>query len=454
MPDLQAALSYANQHQERFLEEFKDFCAIPSISTLSENAGDVARTAQWLADELARLGLERIQIIPTKLHPVVCGEWMGAPGKPVVLVYGHYDVQPVDPIEEWISPPFDPVVRGDNLYARGASDMKGQIQALLKALEALKQQGAFPVNIRFMLEGEEEMGSPSLEDFVEKHRGLLVCDVVLNCDGGIAGPDTPALTYGLRGLSYFELEVFGPSSDLHSGVFGGAVHNPAQALCELIAGMHGPDGSVNLPGFYDTVRPIEPEERAALAGLPLSDEEWKTLSGVPAPWGEAEYTITERIGARPTLEVNGLVSGFTGEGAKTVLPARAMAKLSMRLVPDQDPFEVEKQLRAYLETHAPNTIRWELRQLSGAGPGMIERDSPYMRAARQALEEVFGIPPKFKREGGSIPVVSLLKERIGADTVLMGFELPDAGFHGPNEKMHLPSFYRLIETYIRFLCIL
>jgi acetylornithine deacetylase/succinyl-diaminopimelate desuccinylase-like protein len=444
-------LETIDQNRDRYLNELREFLAIPSISTLPQHDPDVQRAAQWLAEQLRQAGLTKVEIIATDGHPVVYGEWMRAPGKPTVLVYGHYDVQPVDPIEEWDSPPFEPAIRGEDLYARGASDMKAQIHAQIKAVEALAGEGGLPVNLKYLLEGEEEIGSPHLETFLDGHRELVAADVVLNCDGGIESPELPSITYSLRGLAYFELRVQGPKKDLHSGTFGGSVHNPAQVLCELIAGMHNEDGRVALPGFYDDVRPLSPEERERIARAPRDDENWRRLAGVPELWGERRYTTLERIGARPTLEVNGLLSGFTGEGSKTVLPARAMAKLSMRLVPDQKPARVAEQLRDYLRMRAPNTVRWEVIELAHCPAAITRRDTPAMAAAEQALKTVFGKDPIFMREGGSVPVVALLQEKLGIDSVMLGFELPDAGFHGPNEKMHLPTYYRGIETYVRFM---
>lgn len=451
MENLQAALDYAKAHQDDHVNALKSLCAIPSVSTLDEHKPDMQRCAQWLAKYLRELGVNNVDIMPTDGHPVVYGEWLEAPGEPVVLVYGHYDVQPVDPIDEWDSNPFDPEIRWDSLYARGASDMKGQIVACLKALEACVETGGFPCNLKFLFEGEEEIGSPNLEAFVDKHADMLWCDVILNCDGGIQAPDLPAITYGLRGLAYFELEVHGPTSDLHSGLFGGAVHNPAQAVCELVAGMHDATGRVTLPGFYDDVRELPPDERQALAEIPMPEEQWLKLTGAPASWGEPEFSLLERVGARPTLEVNGIVGGFTAEGAKTVLPAKARAKISMRLVPHQTPDKVAEQLRAYLGQNAPNTVTWELKQMAGAVPAIMNRDSRYMESAKKALETVFGKAPVFKLEGGTIPVVSILKDKLRVDSILLGFELPDAAFHGPNEKMHLPTFHCGVDTYIHFL---
>jgi acetylornithine deacetylase/succinyl-diaminopimelate desuccinylase-like protein len=447
----QAAIEYARSHRDAFLEDYKTLLSIPSVSTLPENKGDVRRAAEWLADALRRLGMTRVELMPASVHPVVYAEYRADSVKPTLLIYGHYDVQPVDPLDEWRSDPFKPEVRGENLYARGASDMKGSMVALLKAIESLKAAGGIPLNLKFLLEGEEEIGSPSLPGFIELHRDLLRADAVLNCDGSIYGPDAPSITYGLRGLAYFEVEVLGPKQDLHSGVFGGSVHNPAQVLCELIAGMHDAEGRVTLPGFYDQVRPLSDEERAVLAQVPHSDQNWKAMAGVKVLWGEKGLSTIERIGARPTLEVNGIISGFTGVGAKTVLPAKALAKISMRLVADQDPAAIHGQLCAYMREHAPETVTWDVRQLSHGHGALMRRDSAPMRAAMKALEETFGVKPFFKREGGSVPVVSMMQQSLGLDSIMLGFALPDDGIHGPNEKQHLPTFFKGIEGYIRFL---
>lgn len=447
-----AAIAYAKLHHERFLNELKEFIAIPSISTLSEHKSDMHHAAEWLAGQLRALDMERVAIMPTDGHPVVYGEWLHAPGKPTLLVYGHYDVQPVDPLDEWITPPFEPTIQGNNLFARGACDMKGNVHETLKALEALKETGGLPLNVKVLIEGEEEIGSTHLGAFIDQHADLLACDLCLNADSGILSPELPSLVAGLRGLAYFELWVYGPAQDLHSGLFGGSVHNPAQALCELIAGMHDAEGRVTLPGFYEKVRELSPQDRADFAAYPFTDEQWQALAGVPALWGETGFGTKERTGARPTLEINGLYSGFTGEGSKTVLPAKAMAKISMRLVPYQDHTLVQKQLEAYIAAHAPSTIRWEIKPIAPASPGiLLERDSKGAQAARAALKETFGKEPVFVAEGGSVPVVSMLKQKMNVDSVLLGFGLPDGGIHGPNEKLHLPSYYRGIEAFIRFL---
>lgn len=451
MPQVEKALEYVRANRDSFMKRYLDLLSIPSVSTLPENRQDVQKNALWLAGQLRGIGATRVDVIETPGHPIIYGERLDAPGKPTLLVYGHYDVQPADPLDEWQSDPFKPEIRGQNVYARGASDMKGSLMAFIMAAEAFARQGAMPVNLKFLLEGEEEIGSTHLPEFISSHRDLLKADAVVNCDGTISGPDLPSITYALRGLAYFELEVRGPRQDLHSGIFGGSIANPAQVLSELIAGMHDADGRVTLPGFYDKVRPLDEAERAALARLPTTDGQWIAMTGSPALCGEKGYTTLERVGARPTLEVNGIVSGFTGEGAKTVLPAKAMAKISMRLVADQDPAAIYGQFQAYVESHAPDTVTCEVRELS-RGPGAImSRDSVAMKAAVAALAETFGVEPVFRREGGSVPVVGHMQQELGLDSIMLGFGLPDDNIHGPNEKQHLPTLLKGIEAYVRFL---
>lgn len=451
MSDINKAIDYVRANQEKFLNELKEFSAIPSISTLDENKPDMQRAAEWVANQLKSLGMNNVQIMPTGGHPVVYGEWMGA-GKnaPTIMIYGHYDVQPVDPIELWTSDPFNAVVRGDYLFGRGTSDMKGQVVASLKAVEAIVRTGEAKVNLKWLIEGEEEIGSMNLGEFIKNNKELLACDFCLNPDAGLIAPDKPTITTGLRGLAYFELKVFGPSKDLHSGLFGGTVHNPAQALAELIAGMHDKNGKITLPGFYDKVRKLSKKEREDFKRLPTKDKELIAMTGVPALWGEPQFIPAERVGARPTLEVNGLLSGFTGQGAKTVLPAWAMAKISCRLVPDQTPEQTEKQLRAYLKKNAPKTIKWELKLINGAGAALVETDSAGVQALSKAFETVWGKKPYFKREGGSIGSVVLLQKYVGADSLLSGFGLPDDNQHSPDERMHLPTWYKGIEVFTHF----
>lgn len=449
--NLQQALEYAQQNRGRFLEELKDLVAIPSVSTSEEHKADMQRAAEWLAGQLRSLGMEKVQIMPTGGHPVVYGEWLKAGASaPTVLIYGHYDVQPEDPLELWESAPFEPQVRGEHLYGRGASDMKGQVVASLKAVEAIARNGGLPVNVKWLIEGEEEIGSEHLGQFILEHRDLLACDFCLNPDAGMIAADKPSITYGLRGLMYAEVRVYGPDRDLHSGLFGGTIHNPAQALAELIAGMHDQYGRVTLPGFYDKVRPIEPDEHEEMKRLPMDEQFYLSQTKAPALWGEPEYLPVERVGARPTLEINGLLSGFTGAGSKTVLPAWAMAKISCRLVPDQDPEEVFQQLIRYFEQNAPKDIRWEVKSLHNADAAITSRDSLGVQAMAKAMETVWGTRPLFKREGGSIGVVSQLQKYLGAESVLTGFGLPEDNVHSPNEKLHLPTWEKGIASLIHF----
>lgn len=445
------AISFARSHMEEYISSLKKLVEIPSISTLPENQGDVQRAATELAYQMETLGLQNVQVMPTQRHPVVYGEDLSAgPDKPVVLIYGHYDVQPVDPLELWETPPFEPQVKGDFLVGRGTSDMKGQIAATLAAYHALRSTHGMPVNVKFIVEGEEEIGSPHLRNFVENHRHLLASDISLNPDAGMLAPHLPTIVYALRGLAFFELLVYGPSHDLHSGVFGGVIHNPAQVLCEVIAGLHDKNGTVTLPGFYDRVRPLPDWEKKELARLPLESEVLLEQTGVPALWGEAEFNFAERIGARPTLEVNGLYSGFTGQGSKTIIPSYAMAKISCRLVPDQNPHEVHEQLLYHLKNVMPSTVRWELKYLGGGNPCITDIRHPANQALAAALETAWGTPPIYKREGGSVPVVGDFKEILGIETVLTGFGLPDDRIHSPNEHLHLPTWKKGIEALIHF----
>ncbi|MBI2757067.1 MAG: dipeptidase [Chloroflexi bacterium] len=448
---LQKALEFASQNNERFLAELKEVLAIPSISTDPEHKADMQKAAEWMAAQLRTIGMNNVQIMPTGGHPVVYGDWMGA-GKsaPIVMIYGHYDVQPADPLELWQTPPFEATVRGENLFARGSADMKGQVIASLKAAESVMYAGDMPVNLKWLIEGEEEIGSEHLDNFIKNHKELLKADFCLNADAGILAPDKPSITTGLRGLAYFELKVYGPKKDLHSGLYGGAVHNPAQALAELIAGMHDKNGKITLPGFYDKVRKLSKKEREDFARLPLPNKLYIEQTGVPALWGEPNFTVPERLGARPTLEVNGLLSGFTGPGSKTVLPAWAMAKISCRLVPDQTPEETIKQMKKYLKENAPKDITWELTYLHGAGAALVGSDNIGIVALSKAMQSVWGRKPYFLREGGSIGVVVQLQKHLGVDSVLSGFGLPDCDAHSPNEKLHLPTWTKGIDAFIHF----
>lgn len=445
----QAALNYAHQNNNRFVEELKEFLAIPSISTNPEHDADTLRAAEWTAAQLRSIGMKNVRVMPTGGHPAVYGELLQA-GKnaPTVLIYGHYDVQPVDPLDLWTSAPFKAEVRGDNLFARGSSDMKGQVIATIKAVESVISAGRLPVNLKWLIEGEEEIGSRNLGAFIKKHAKLLKADFCINPDAGMLRADLPTITYGLRGLAYFEVRVHGPNRDLHSGLFGGVIHNPAQALAELIAGMHDKKGRVTLPGFYDSVRKVSKAERAEIARLPIKPKDIVNMTGVSALWGEDGYTPEERTGIRPTLEVNGLLSGFTGEGSKTVLPAWAMAKISCRLVPDQTPAQIEKALRKYMKANAPKTIRWEVDVMTGSDAALTNRDSAGVQAMAKGLELAWGKRPLFKREGGSIGVVVQLQKYAGVDSVLTGFGLPEDNAHSPNEKLHLPTWRKGIDALI------
>jgi acetylornithine deacetylase/succinyl-diaminopimelate desuccinylase-like protein len=447
----QEALEYANQNRDRFVADLKELVAIPSVSMQDEHKDDILRAADWLVARLTGLGMENVQILPTDKHPVVFGEWLGA-GKdaPTVLIYGHYDVQPVDPLDLWKTQPYDAVRKDDLLFGRGTSDMKGQIIATLGAVEAIIRTSGLPVNVKWIFEGEEEMGSPSMEAFLPKHKDLLAADFCLNPDAGMIAADKPTITYGLRGLAYFDVFVWGPDHDLHSGLYGGTVLNPAQALIELVAGMHDEKGAITLPGFYDSVRPVSAEEHADMAKLPQDEAFYKQQTGVPALWGEPDYLPVERVGVRPTLEVNGFLSGYTGEGSKTVLPAKAMAKLSCRLVPDQDPREVHKQLLQYMEENAPESIRWEVKLLNAAPTAITDRNMPAMKAMSEAMKNVWGLEPYFKREGGSIPIVAFLQDNIGAESILCGSGLPEDNVHAPNERLHLPTWYKSMDAIIHF----
>ncbi len=446
----ETALQYARKNKEKFLNAFKEILTIPSVSTDPAHNADIRQAAEWMAAQLRGLGMQKVQIFPTAKHPIVYGEWLGAADASIVLIYGHYDVQPADPINLWKTGPFDPVVRGEEIYARGASDMKGQNVVMLKAVESLVKTGGLPVNVKWLFEGEEEIGSPNLGTFIAEHKDLLACDFAMNPDSGMIGKEYPTLTYALRGLAYFELRVFGPAQDLHSGIYGGVIHNPAIALAELVAGMHDAKGRITLPGFYKKVQKLTKEERDELARLPIDDKHFLEVTGAPALYGEAGFTVNERTGARPTLDVNGMLSGFTGEGSKTVIPAWAMAKISMRLVPDQNPKEVHQQLIRYLEEHAPKDIRWELTAMAGGEASISDRNNIGVRAMGKALETVWGTRPYFRREGGSIPVVRDMQNLLGIESVVCGFGLPDDNIHAPNEKMYLPTWYRGIEAVIHF----
>ena len=435
-------VDFINLHRDRYVEELKSYLAIPSISALPQHAGDIRACAEWTAAELTRIGMQNVRLIETPGNPVVYADWLNAPGAPTLLFYGHYDVQPVDPLDLWESPPFEATIRDGEIYARGSADDKGQIFMHFKAIEAwLKQTGSLPVNIRIFIEGEEEVGSKHLDQFVRDNKEQLAADVVVISDSPMFDRGIPSICYGLRGLAYFQIDIRGTKTDLHSGSFGGAVANPAFVLGQILSQMKDKGGRIKVPGFYDDVRPLRDEERAEWKRLPFNETRYRKELGAPKLFGESGYTTLERVWARPTFEVNGLLAGFTGDGAKTVIPATAMAKISMRLVPDQDPDKVAGLFEAYLKKVAPKTVEVTLTRMHGGKPWMAAFDNPYVQAAGRAIEQGFGKAPVFNREGGSIPVVSTFQQELGVPSVLFGIGLPDENAHAPNEKLDLGNFH-------------
>jgi len=435
-------IDFINTHRDRYLDELKTLLAIPSVSALPEHQGDVRKCAEWCANEMRRIGLENVKLIETPGNPVVYGDWLHAEGAPTILFYGHYDVQPVDPLELWQSPPFEATIRDGEIYARGASDDKGQVFMHFKAIEAhMKAAGQLPVNIKLMIEGEEEVGSEHLDDFIHQHKADLAADVVVVSDTNMFERGVPSLCYGLRGLAYLQIDLRGTSTDLHSGSFGGGVANPAFVLAQILAQMKDRGGRVKIPGFYDDVRPLSDAEREEYKKLPFNEKQYRKSIGAPKLFGESGYSTLERVSGRPTFEVNGLLSGFTGEGAKTVLPAVAMAKVSMRLVPDQDPAKIASLFEAYVRKVAPRTVEVKVTNMHGGKPWMASLDNPFVQAAGRAIEKGFGQTPVFTREGGSIPVVATFQEVLGLPSVLFGVGLPDDRIHAPNEKLDLANFH-------------
>jgi acetylornithine deacetylase/succinyl-diaminopimelate desuccinylase-like protein len=442
MAAMDNVIDYINVNRDRYLDELKALLAIPSISALPEHAADVTRCAEWCADEMRRIGLQNVRLIPTPGNPVVYGDWLGAADAPTILFYGHYDVQPVDPLNLWQSPPFEATIRDGEIYARGSADDKGQVFMHFKAVEAhMKQNGRLPANIKFILEGEEEVGSAHLDDFIRAHKSELAADVVVISDSPMFARGVPSMCYGLRGLVYCQIDLRGSSTDLHSGSFGGAVANPAFVLAQILTQMKDRGGRIKVPGFYDAVVPLQDAERQAWASLPFNERQYKKDFGIPKVFGESGYTTLERTWARPTFEVNGLLSGFTGEGAKTVLPAVAMAKVSMRLVPNQDPDTIAKLFEDYVRAIAPKTVQLTITRMHGGKPWMTAYDNPFVQAAGRAIERGFGRAPVFTREGGSIPVVSTFQEELGLPSVLFGVGLPDENAHAPNEKLDVGNFH-------------
>jgi acetylornithine deacetylase/succinyl-diaminopimelate desuccinylase-like protein len=441
-------IRYIDAHAARFVRELIDWVKIPSISDLPEHAADVVKNAEHLATELRRLTPDRVAILPTKGHPAVYAEWLHAPGKPTLLIYGHHDVQPVDPLDAWTSPPFEPAIREGKLFGRGAVDDKGQVWIHAKAIESFVKTGAgkLPINIKLIVEGEEETGSEHLGELLGAHAAMLASDYVCVSDTAMYGRGVPSLCVGLRGLAYFDLEVRGPATDVHSGSFGGGIANPANALARILAKLHDDDGRVTIPGFYDHVRPLSAEERRQIAELVHDDVEWLALSGATATWGEKGYSTLERIWARPTLDLCGLTSGFQGSGSKTIIPALASAKVSCRLVPDQTPDEIARLFEDHVRRICPPGVTVSVKPLSGGLPYLAPTDHPVFASAQRAFSRAFGKPTVFMREGGSIPFVRTIADRTGKPCLLMGFGQPDENAHGPNEWLLLENFHLGIKS--------
>jgi acetylornithine deacetylase/succinyl-diaminopimelate desuccinylase-like protein len=452
----EAAVEFARGNQQRFVDELKALLRIPSISTLPEHAGDVRRAAEFIASELRRIGLENVSLVETATggHPLVYGDWLHKENAPTVLCYGHYDVQPAEPLDEWTTPPFEPEERNGNLYARGAVDDKGQMWMHVKALEALFEanQGTLPLNIRVLIEGEEEVGGEGIAWFVREHGDRLRADLALISDTEMFAPNLPTLCVGLRGMIYTEIEVRGAAIDLHSGMYGGAAPNPFVVLAHIIAKLKNEDGRILVPGFYDKVESPSAEELKAWTALPFDEEHYRrTEVGSPELTGEPGYSVLERTWARPTLDVHGMPGGFIGAGAKTVIPAKAVAKISMRLVPKQVPAEVFEQYKSFVASIAPRGVDVSVRLIHSAEPIVVSTDNQFVKAAVEAMHEVFATDTVFVRGGGSIPIVGDFIRELSLPTLMMGFGLPDDNLHAPNEKFHLANFHRGIESLIRFL---
>ena len=446
----QTAINYFQENQDALLEQYFNILRIPSVSTDPAHKSDMVRTAEFLADYFKKLGVDRVEIFPTKVHPIVFAEKKSPlPNAKTLLVYGHYDVQPPDPLHEWRTAPFEPTLVEDYVYARGASDMKGQVMESVFALESVLKTNELPINIKFIIEGEEEIGSPSLEDFLKNNTELLQCDMILNPDAGMISASQPTIVYGLRGMVYFELRIDGPKMDLHSGLFGGNIANPANVIADIISKLHNPDGTVAIPGFYDKVRHLSPEERERIATAGLQEDAYVQLTGVPRLYGEEGFTMLERQGSRPTLDVNGLYSGYIEEGAKTIIPAFAKAKISCRLVPDQNPEEIYKLIQSYIASLVPNTVRAQIFKHS-LGPAYLADDAPGSKNLADALTKTWGKPVSLKREGGSIPVATNMQELLGVKSMLTGFGLPDDAIHSPNERQHMPTWTKGVQALIRF----
>ena len=443
---MQNIQNYIEQHKQRFLDELFVLLRFPSISADPRHKQDVLNTADFIAEKLKAAGADNVEVIPTAGYPVVYGEKVIDPSKPTVLVYGHYDVQPPDPLDLWETPPFEPTIRDGKIFARGACDDKGQFYMHIKAFELMLQTEGLPCNVKFMIEGEEEVGSDNLGPFVIANKERLKADVILISDTAMISMETPSLETGLRGLSYLEVEVTGPNRDLHSGVYGGAVANPATILCQLIASLHDQNNHITIPGFYDDVQNLEEAERELLNSAPFDEEEYKKDLEVNELWGEQGYTTIERTGTRPTLEVNGIWGGYIGEGAKTVLPSKASAKISMRLVPNQSSEKITDLFKTHFEKIAPKNVKVKVTPHHGGEPVVTPTDSIAFKAAEKAIEESFGKKPVITRGGGCIPIVALFEKELGVKTVLLGFGLDSDNLHSPNEKYDIVNYYKGIET--------
>jgi acetylornithine deacetylase/succinyl-diaminopimelate desuccinylase-like protein len=444
-------ISYLDSKREQHLDELKEFLRIPSVSTKSEHNKDIERAAHWVAEKLRAAGLENVEISPTKMHPVVYGESLHAPGKPTVLFYGHYDVQPAEPLDLWTSPAFEPTIRDGNLFGRGTADDKGQVHIHLKALEALKStSGALPINVKVVIEGEEEVGSVNLWDFMTKNHDRLKSDALIVSDTAMLARGVPSITYGLRGLNYYQVEITGPAQDLHSGVFGGAVPNPLTILSEMIAKLHDKNFRVTVPDFYTDVAQLSRAERKALNSLPWKEKEFRKTVGAPALCGEKGFTIVEQLWTRPTMEVNGMWGGYMGEGAKTVIPSKACAKLSTRLVPNQDPAKIAKLVERHIRKLLPKSVKCDFQVLSTGKPWVAPYTDPIFQKAIHALERGFGKKAVFIREGGSIPFVTQMYDTFKVPCVLLGFGLPDENAHAPDEHILLDNYFGGIKSVALF----
>ena len=441
---------YIAANQDRFLEELFQWLRIPSVSADSRHKQDVRKAAEFLRDKLIAAGAGKVEICETKGHPIVYAEAIKDPKLPTVLVYGHYDVQPADPLNLWDSPPFEPVIKDGKIYARGSCDDKGQVFMHVKAFETMMKHDSLPCNVKFMVEGEEEVGSDNLGTFVKGNKEKLKADIILISDTALISLDHPSITTGLRGLSYMEVEVNGPNRDLHSGVYGGAVANPVNVLCKMIASLHDEDGRVTIPGFYDKVTELSQAERKAINEAPFDLEEYKRELGIDDVRGEKGYSTLERTGIRPTLDVNGIWGGYTGEGAKTVLPAKAHAKISMRLVPNQNSAEITELFTKHFKSIAPKYVKVKVTAHHGGEPAVTPTNSPAFKAASNAFQEIWGKRPIPTRDGGSIPIVALFKKELGLDTVLMGFGLDSDAIHSPNEHYGVKNFMLGVETIVAF----